>query len=201
MASVTCAVILIFAAFNHPTQLAGVLLYGGAAVVFVASSVVVVWRYLLISRIVQTGVEVRAKVLSSEPFKAESGITGVRAELTYDFNGRSYTQERNYVLESFRVGDKVTMVVDPKNPKRILLRSDYYWRPERSVNAGESSSTLKLPVDERSLWPEGVLLQLEGIVESMVQKDTDQRKAYSWPADGLPGASGSRLLIPYRTAA
>ncbi len=165
-------VFVVFLVFNPP-QANPMWVYLTVAVPILAvSALALAWRYLLISRIVQDGIEVKAKVLSAKKTTNNQGVAVVRTELRYEFAKQMYETRKGFVMEELQTGDDVILVVDPKKPQRFVLRSDYYWKPDEPSKTIEHVPRIELPAEESSLWPEGKLLQIEAICERLTQKDS-----------------------------
>ncbi len=91
-----------------------------------ASLLLLAWRCWLISRIFASGVETAGEV-EQISFYRDRG----RIRLSFDWGGqklqRNSTIPKNEYTESLRQGQKIPLIIDPNQPKRVFLR-DLYLR-------------------------------------------------------------------------
>jgi len=96
----------------------------------VADGGFIVWRYLLWSRLMRTGVEMRVKL---ERYKQDAD--GLDINVTYTFEGREIKEGRIISgLIPFRAlemseGQEVSILVSSENPERYLLLERYLKPP------------------------------------------------------------------------
>jgi hypothetical protein len=95
-----------------------------AAICTVAGVGVVIWRIWLFHRLFRLGTQVRGKI-SVFKLRNDRG----RVEYTYIFNRKEYNSgahlHRNRQTKALRVGDAVTLMIDPGSPQRAYILDLY----------------------------------------------------------------------------
>lgn len=85
---------------------------------------VLVWRFMLIRKVIGSGKETKGKV-ESVFFYRDRG----RVKYSYKHEGQSYscniTLHRTRKTKAIKQGDQVILMVDPESPKRALIRDLY----------------------------------------------------------------------------
>ena len=95
----------------------------GYYIIFIAIPMLA-WRVHLFKTLYDQGVEIKGHI------SFEGVISGKRVEYKYEYEGTSYWRG-NALTDSkyanyFKEGDEVILLVDPKNPKRAVIRDLYF---------------------------------------------------------------------------
>jgi len=87
------------------------------------------WRILLVHLLLARGEEVQALISECVRYPKQGRLSSpyLTAHFTYDFEGKTHSANRcyyiDYMTDSIRDGERVTLMVDRNKPERFVFRN------------------------------------------------------------------------------